>query len=282
VQLEGGFLLRKQYAGGVLTVWPDGPFCAADTLFCGQCFRWQAEDDAFFGVVHGQTLTLRQTEGAVQLSPVNEADIPYFLHYFSLDEDYTAIHTVLRGSKRLAACIDCAPGIRVLHQDFFEVLLTFILSQNNNIPRIRGIVERLCSNFGAPLPGGAYAFPTPQALAGLTVQDLAPLRAGWRAAYLLDAAAKVASGAVSETALAPLSLEDAKALLMTIHGVGPKVADCTLLFGLGRMQAFPVDVWMRRAMQHRFPRGLPRCAARYAGIAQQYIFHAERLAGQAP
>ena len=273
--------MEWSYEDGTLTVRPDGPFSAAETLFCGQCFRWRQGPGCFEGVVHGRALTLRERgDGAVLLTGLAESDAPYFLHYFAFDEDYAALQRRLERSKRLAECIRCAPGIRVLHQDFFEVLLTFIISQNNNIPRITGIVARLCEGFGAPLPGGGHAFPLPGDLAGRTAEGLAFLRAGWRAGYLLDAAQKVASGEVGRERLARLSTPEARALLMTIRGVGPKVADCVLLYGLGRAEACPMDVWMKRAMARRFPRGMPRCARELAGVAQQYIFHAERTAPQ--
>ena len=268
--------MEWHWEDGRLTLYPQGPFDLAQTLGCGQCFRWQRAGSGFAGIVRGAELTACQRGESVEIQGVPQAQVPWFIHYFALDEDYAALHRQLGRSVRLAACIACAPGIRVLHQEYFEVLLTFIISQNNNIPRITGIVARLCQAFGTPLPGGGYAFPTPEALAGRTETELAPLRAGWRAAYLLDAAQKVADGRLSLPVLEPLPTPQARALLQTIRGVGPKVADCVLLYGLGRAEACPMDVWMKRAMARRFPRGMPRCAVSCAGIAQQYIFHAER------
>ena len=125
---------------------------------------------------------------------------------------------------------------------------------------------------GEELAEDIYAFPSPEALAAQTPESLAFLRAGWRAAYLIDAARAVASGRVSEEALAALPTGEARALLMTIRGVGPKVADCVLLYGLSRWEVMPMDVWMKRAMGRLFPRGAPVCCRRYQGIAQQFIF----------
>ena len=176
------------------------------------------------------------------------------------------------GNRRLAACVAENPGIRVLRQPFFETLCTFILSQNNNIPRIRGLVERLCALCGSPLENGQHAFPTPEQLAACTEEQLTTLRAGWRAGYLADATQKVLGPLPGPEALTALPLADAQAALMTIHGVGPKVADCTLLYGLGRWDAFPLDVWMKRAMAQLFPRGIPVCCRGTQGIAQQFIF----------
>ena len=188
----------------------------------------------------------------------------------------------------LAGCIDCAPGIRVLRQPFFETLVTFLISQNNNIPRIAAIVDRLCRGLGAQLDAAGlyYAFPTAEALAPLEEADLAFLRAGWRGGYILDAARRAADGRLDEDALRALPLGDARARLMEVRGVGPKVADCTLLYGLGRWDAYPVDVWMKRAGQALLTARVKDPAAYLnrktggcAGIAQQYMFAWARSAG---
>lgn len=264
------------YRDGLLEVRLEGPFDPAQTLLCGQCFRWERTPSGFAGVVRGRALELTMSDGLFMLTGAPQDEVPFFLHYFALDEDYEAIQRRLCRSKRLAACVEQAPGIRILHQEFFEVLLSFIISQNNNIPRIRGIVERLCEGLGEPIGAGQYAFPTPQAVAACSEEELAFLRAGWRAGYLLDAARRVADGRLDPAALAKLPTAAARAVLMETRGVGPKVADCVLLYGLERAEVCPMDVWMKRAMARRFPRGMPRCAQRYAGIAQQYIFDAER------
>ena len=151
-----------------------------------------------------------------------------------------------------------------------------LLSQNNNIPRIKGIIERLCLLFERET-GSADRFPTAEMLACRREEDLAPLRAGWRAAYLLDAAQKVAVGEVDLERIKALPMPEARAELMRIKGVGPKVAECVLLYGLHRLEAFPMDVWMKRAMATLFPEKSVLDFGPYAGIAQQYIFHYSRL-----
>ena len=138
-----------------------------------------------------------------------------------------------------------------MRQDPWEALCSFIISQNNNIPRIQGIVQRLCQHFGQRTPDG-FLFPTPERMAALTV-DLVPLRSGFRAKYLLSAAQLVSAGQVDLEALRVMPMEEARASLMQIVGVGPKVAECALLYGLHRLEAFPMDVWMKRAMAALFP-----------------------------
>ena len=245
----------------------------APTLDCGQAFRWRQTPRGWQGVVEGRAVTLRAAGPGILIEGAGEADRAFWEHYLALDMDYPALLARFeKGSKRLAACCAASPGIRVLRQPFFEVLCAFIISQNNNIGRIKGIVERLCQRLGQPLPGGQFAFPAPGALARETPESLGFLRAGWRAEYLVDAARKVAGGAVSEAALRALPTPEARALLMTIKGVGPKVADCVLLYGLSRWEAVPMDVWMKRAMGQLFPKGMPACCRGCEGIAQQFIF----------
>ena len=159
----------------------------------------------------------------------------------------------------------------MLNQEPWETLCSFIISQNNNIKRIKGIISRLCENFGEN-KGGFYTFPTAEKIAALTLEDLSVLRSGFRAKYILDAAKKVSSGEVELKKLKDAPTDGARDELMKITGVGPKVADCVLLFGLEHADAFPKDVWIKRAMQVLFDGELPECAKPYAGITQQYIF----------
>ena len=251
----------------------------AATFASGQAFRWHEQAGIYYGVAGGYTAQAQCTQDTLTL--YTDGSEAFWRHYFAADIDYAALRGTFCEDATLASCVRFASGIRVLRQPFFETLCTFIISQNNNIPRITGIVERLCEAFGTPLASGGYAFPTPDALANKTVQDLAPLRAGFRAKYLLDAAQKAADGTISETALAHLSTQDARAQLCSIYGVGQKVADCALLFALGRNEVVPIDVHMRRAMTDLFPSGLPDSALPFAGIAQQYIFHYTRLCAKA-
>lgn len=269
--LKGGAIVRKNDV--ILAKTTD--ISLDQTLDCGQAFRWnRQEDGSFIGVAFQKLCHISQEGSSVILHNVNARDFDaYWFDYFDLGRDYTALRRQFSADPTLARVISYAPGIRVLRQEPWEALCSFIISQNNNVGRIKGIVARLCELLGAPLGDGFFAFPTPDALAACTPDDLAPLRAGFRARYLIDAAQRTCSGEVDLAALRILPLEEARAALMRIVGVGVKVADCALLYGCGRVDCFPIDVWIRRAMESLFPNGLPDCAHDCAGIAQQYIFH---------
>lgn len=257
-----------------------GDMSLRDTLCCGQSFRWrEQEDGSFKGTAYGKTVTV-STKGCDLIIEGSDArDFEnIWKEYFDLDFDYVSLKEEL-GAKHpvLFEAARFAPGIHILRQEPFEALISFIISQNNNIKRIEGIVERLCENFGEKLPGGDFSFPTAQKLASLCEEDLKPLRAGFRNRYILDAARKVAEGEVNLEECRTLPFASAKKKLMTIVGVGEKVADCVLLYGLHRTEAFPMDVWMKRAMSTLFPDTEPAFFGEYAGIAQQYIFHYSRM-----
>jgi N-glycosylase/DNA lyase len=255
------------------------------TLHCGQAFRWRpCGDGSFSGVVDGEIIRASLQGTRLVLSGTQPAKAAFWSSYFALDLDYAAIRSDLCKNPVLRQCLAFAPGIRVLRQPFFETLITFMISQNNNIPRIKGIVDRLCrcmgSEIGTDFDGApAYSFPDAPTLASSRETDLCLLRAGYRVPGILDAARRVAAGELDETSLRTMPLDSARTALLETYGVGPKIADCVLLYGLGRFDSFPVDVWIRRAMSILFPNGLPRNARPVAGIAQQYIFHYARTTG---
>lgn len=246
-------------------------------LDCGQAFRWVEKDGFWCGIAMGKELKLKQENDELLFVGTPKADVEnIWIKYFDLDRDYTQICRTLCEDKSLNTACTCYPGIRVLKQDAWETLLSFIISANNNIPRIKGIIERLCESFGEPLPNGGYTFPTAQKLSNLTVEDLSELRAGFRNKYIIDAAQKVASGEVDLESLQNKSSDEIREDLMKIKGVGVKVAECTLLFGFGDVDAFPIDVWVRRLVGELYPDGLPECMKGVSGIAQQYLFHWRR------
>ena len=244
------------------------------TLDCGQAFRWVCDEkNVWSGVAFNRFLKLEKlTDGTVVLYNTTAEDFEnIWKDYFDFSRDYGEIIKILSENSVLKQACEYSHGIRILNQEPFETLCSFIISQNNNIKRIKGIISRLCENFGEKKEG-YYTFPTAEKLASLTLEDLAVLRSGFRAKYLLDAAQKVANGEVELSKLKEMNLEDARNQLMKIKGVGPKVADCCLLFSHRHTDAFPKDVWIKRAMEVLFGGELPECAKEYAGIAQQYIF----------
>ena len=249
------------------------------TLDCGQSFRWEKQNDgSFSGVAFGKYVNISLDGTDMIIKNAAPEDEKIWRKYFDLELDYgkirgdiSKLHPVLEEAARYA------PGIKILRQEPYEALCTFIISQNNNIKRIKGIVARLCESFGDEIDEGVYTFPTAERLAELTPDDLAPLRAGFRNRYIIDSAKKVASGEVDLELCKTADYEAARAELMKITGVGVKVADCTLLFGMHRVEAFPVDVWMKRAMEKLFPGMSANDFGEYAGIAQQYIFHYSRM-----
>lgn len=264
------------------------PLSLRETLDCGQAFRWREESDgSFSGIVGGRAFNLSADGDAISVTSGDglAVDETFWKNYFALDISYSDLHKAYRKDEVLSRCVDFAPGIRVLRQDFFEVLISFIISQNNNIPRIKAIIERLCDSFGDETggdeTGGAAsaprrAFPLPERLASLSPDDLAPLRAGYRAEFILRTSRAISENPDIVREITGAETPKAREILLRFHGVGPKVADCVLLFGLGRFEAFPVDVWIKRAMAQLFPGGLPPQACSTAGIAQQYIFNYAR------
>jgi N-glycosylase/DNA lyase len=270
--MNNGILSEKIIAMDVDAFDPDV------TFDCGQCFRWNRRGDgAWSGVAYGHPLTVKKDGGRLLLEGADEKSFELiFRRYFDLDRDYDEVRERLSHDPTLAAAIGFAPGIRILRQEPWEALCSFIISQNNNIPRIKGIVSRLCENFGDEIAPGEYAFPPAGRLAGLSAEELSPLRSGFRAKYILDAARRVSGGEIDFEALCEMPLDAARKMLMAIKGVGPKVADCALLFGCGRLDAFPVDVWIKRVLARFYPDGFPQEYMNYGGIAQQFLFHYAR------
>ncbi|MGI5978596.1 MAG: DNA-3-methyladenine glycosylase family protein [Oscillospiraceae bacterium] len=253
------------------------------TFSCGQCFRWEAgTDGSYRGVAYGKALTLWETGGAVFCDAAAD-ELPFWRQYFDLDADYAAFEKRFTDPPYLLECMAYGHGIRILRQEPWEALCSFILSQCNNIPRIQKIVAALCRCFGESLPGGQYTFPSAARIAPLSESDLAPLRAGYRTAYVLEAARRIDSGVLDLGALSVLPDEEVFSKIRGLPGVGAKVANCFLLYGLHKMSRFPVDVWMRRALAAHFPPDYdPAVLGPGAGLAQQYIFYYERGRGRFP
>ncbi len=252
-------------------------FSLEQTLDCGQAFRWTQTQGYWLGCARGKVLKAREIGDKIELSCTQEEFDELWKNYFDLNSDYEKTRLQLsKMNKILKEASDFAPGIHILAQEPWEALCSFIISQNNNIPRIKGIISKLCTSFGQDL-GEIYSFPSAEVLAKCSLDDLAPIKSGFRAKYILSAATMVASGEIDLGGIYDMPLMDAKNELMKIKGVGPKVADCALLYGFHRTECFPMDVWMKRAMEILLPDNKPEDFGKNAGIAQQYIFHYSRM-----
>lgn len=245
-------------------------FALGKTVISGQCFRWSEENGRYSAIVSGKLLTAYTSNGTLYVYGTDDED--FVRDYFDLDRDYDAINDeIIALEPKLKESEAYARGMHILHQEPFEALISFIISQNNNIPRIRGIISRICEKYGEAIDGGS-AFPTAKALASASPEDFAALGCGYRAPYICDAAHRVYDGRLDLEELKTMPINDARKALLEVLGIGPKVAECVLLYGLGRLEAFPVDVWIKRALSEVFGKDTPLLSSPYAGIAQQYIF----------
>lgn len=265
------------------------------TLDCGQAFRWERlqndGDNAWCGVIGNRQVVARKLESGLQIHTAsNPASWDWAEDYFSVQSPMPAILQSFPGDKAMRAALDFCPGLRVLNQDPWETLATFILSSNKQIVQIRQMVALLSQSLGQPIegPGDARAFPRPEVLAASSEADLRQVKLGYRAPYLLETSRMIAEGKLDLDTVKTVDLESARAMLMTCPGVGRKIADCALLFGFGFTRAFPVDVWVDRILRGIYFSG--RCTplvrlraftdnyfGPYGGIAQQYLFHWVRV-----
>ena len=277
-----------------------GPLDLITTLESGQAFRWRREGEWLTGVVFENVIRTRQTPDGVEFAcgPDDEAAIaPLFRDYLRLDDDLEAIRDRIRVDDRIAEAMLRYPGLRVLRQEPWECLVSFICSANNNVPRISVNVEDIAENFGRPLSFGECrrsTFPSPARLAQVEERDLRALGLGFRAKYVAGAARIVAAGDLDLFALREADYDTALKELLELPGVGDKVANCILLMSLDKREAFPVDVWIDRALREWYPehviradgKPLTRAAMRpwaqsyfgeFAGYANQYLFQGRRL-----
>lgn len=264
-------------------------FDLAQIFECGQSFRFRRVEPekgdnvcVYEGVALGRYLKIAQTPESVLFYNTDEAEFrAVWARYLDLDTDYPAIASGFEGDAALARAARFSSGIRILKQDKWETLCSFIVSQNNNIPRIKGILEALCECYGETVhhENGRtfYAFPTPEALFAAGEDGLFALKTGFRAKYLYDAAKTVCEQPFFLTEADGMKTPQAISHLCKIRGVGEKVASCTMLFGYLRYDAFPIDVWVKKILAKYYPNGVGGClAGKYAGIAQQYLFYYER------
>ncbi|NLY42649.1 MAG: DNA-3-methyladenine glycosylase 2 family protein [Clostridiaceae bacterium] len=258
---------------------------------CGQCFRWEREPDgSYTGVAHGRVINIKKEKDDILIRNTNLDDFENLWQtYFDMDRDYGKIKQQLEKDHVLKEAIQFGWGIRILNQDPWECLISFILSSNNIIPRIKKIIRLLCEKYGQPIMFNDkvyYSFPAPGDLYNLSPEDLAFCRSGYRCKYVIDAVRKVWEGEVDLERIRGLETSEARKQLMKIQGVGPKVADCILLFSMQKHDVFPTDVWVRRVIGHFFLGGNPSVKDvqefsrekfnNLSGFAQQYLFYYAR------
>ncbi len=260
---------------------------------CGQCFRFDAvsvfnHKTEVGGVAFGKYVVFAQDkESELYIYGATKKDYyDIWEKYLSLDVDYQKKHDLLLSLKNshLERAISLGNGIRILRQDSWEALCSFIISQNNNIPRIKKIISSLCQKYGEKiefLGSEHYTFPTYQALYEAGVEEIFNLKTGFRAKYIFDACKTLLENEDFLESVKNADFALAQALLCKINGVGPKVAGCVLLFGFDRGEGFPIDIHIKRTLEKYFPNGLDiSLLGDSAGLCQQYLFYYERYLSQ--
>lgn len=264
-------------------------FEPAHIFKCGQAFRWNEEEDSSFtNVAFNRVINVKKEKNNIILSNVNEDDFNnIWKDYFDLNRDYNKMKEILSEDEILKTCIDYGEGIRILNQSNFETIITFIISANNQIPRIKKSVELISEMYGdliEEINGKKYyAFPSPEQLSCAKVEDLREFaKVGFRDKRIVESAIMINNNEIDFDICFNGDLEDARNELMKLPGVGPKVADCCLLFSFKRSESFPVDVWIKRVMEelyfhketnkNQIANEGRKLFKEYAGIAQQYLF----------
>ena len=260
------------------------------TFDCGQCFRFDrvqmfGNKWEFGGVAFGKYVVFAQNScnHIIIYNSTRDEYEKIWRDFLSLSDDYDLINSHISKtvkSEHMDKAIEKSNGIRILKQDGWECICSFIISQNNNIPRIKGIISRMCEKYGESvcfLDKTYYTFPTATALLEAGEGEIFNLKTGFRAKYIYDACQAITEGRISIEGLKEKELDLCIEELCRIKGIGLKVSSCALLFGFNKTEAFPVDVWMKRALEKYFPQGFDYVAlGKSAGIAQQYLFYYEK------
>ncbi|MEG0829947.1 MAG: DNA glycosylase [Anaerovoracaceae bacterium] len=266
-----------------------------DNIFdCGQCFRWEKQvDGSYTGVAMGKAINVDYNDsGEVVIKGTTQEDVDVnWRTYLDLDRDYGAIKKFLKQADPvIGKAISYGGGIRILKQEPWETVVSFIISQNNNIPRIKKCINSLAENFGTKVgtaqKGDFYALPGPEVLAKLTVEDLGVCKLGYRAKYLVSTAKQVMEDGIGKLQglVSPdVSKEEAFNYVVGLTGIGPKVANCILLFAMGKYDSFPIDTWVKKVMHELYNidekdmKAMEKFAkdtfGEYGGMAQQYLFY---------
>lgn len=258
---------------------------------CGQCFRWNRQDNNnYIGVAFGRVIEIEKRNNDVVIYNTDLKDFnDIWLNYFDLERDYSAIKEEFEKDELLKKAVEFGVGIRILQQDPFEMLISFIISANNRIPMIKRAIENISKVFGKSIKykgNTYYAFPTLEEFRRATVEDIEALGVGFRAKYIYKALEDLSNGTYDLNAIKQSDDDGCHEGLKNFNGVGPKVADCIMLFSMGKYSAFPVDVWVKRAMQFFYVApdvSLPKIRefardkfGSLSGFAQQYLFYYAR------
>lgn len=262
------------------------PLDLSQTLSCGQTFRWRWTGNSWRGVLGRNVVHLRQRGRTLEIDsePDREGIVAVVEEHLRARDDIALIQRRLSKDPVLAKGVRGARGLRIVKTDEWECLVSFVLATYANIPRITKMVETLCSSFGEKIAGGEHAFPDIRRLGQASERELQRCGLGYRAKYVSALSSSLTGRDISRMGRMPF--EDLRAELMGLPGVGDKVADCVALFGFGRLEAFPIDVWMERSLARLYGvrgshRTLRAFAAErfgaYAGYAQEYLYYNERL-----
>ncbi len=275
-------------------------FELADIFDCGQCFRWnKQEDGSYTGIFRKNVINVQKQKNTIIFKGICDGEIKEIVEdYFDLKRNYEEIKNKLSQiDENIKTSIEYGQGIRILNQDLWEMIISYIISANNNIPRIKGIIERLSKTYGQEIEWNGekyYTFPTPEELKDVTVEDYRKLGTGFRDIRLYETVHMILDKKVNlEEMQNNSNTLEVREQLLTLSGVGPKVADCILLFStLKRFEVFPIDVWVRRVMNELYIKNedetkvnkkeIEKLAhakfGNLAGIAQQYLFYWKREA----
>ncbi|MDD7208982.1 MAG: DNA glycosylase [Lachnospiraceae bacterium] len=248
----------------------------------GQCFRMEKIKEDIFSIIAGERhLFIRQQGEEVEFFCEEDEFQKLWIDYFDLKSDYKIyLNEINPNDRYLMEAARSAGGVRILRQDLWEMIISFLISQQNNISRIRFCIQNICEKYGKKMTGKGefeyYAFPTPEELSGASEEELRTCNLGYRSKYVKRAADDIASGKISLEKIKTMSYHRAKKELLTIYGVGDKIAECICLFALHHLQAFPVDTHIKQVMEQHYKRGFPnRRYKNSRGVMQQYIFYYE-------
>jgi N-glycosylase/DNA lyase len=291
---------------GILLDQSKTPFNLDFTLQCGQAFRWRKIGEWWYGIVRQNVVKVRQTASVLEFQTYpEELDSKFLESYFRLDDDLPKIYSLIVKDRHIKAAIERFKGLRLMRQEPWECLISYICATNKNIPAIKDIILNLSKKFGNKLLFDGlefYTFPTPRHLANAGIEELKACKLGFRAERVLDVSRKVSTREVNLEALRKLNYDEARTELMKLPGVGPKVADCVLLFSLDKLEAFPIDVWMKRIFMEYYADHFEpsfvkkvlskksltrgeynriglfgrRYFGKFVGYAQEYLYHFKR------